>query len=299
MRELLTWGSRFRFSEVSGGKIGEMPRIEIFSENKEEIPPLSRANLIYIDIWNDEDLAKSRLVISWVVSNSGVVVRLISRADNPRLKKQYQADPVIADRILAILALPKDRDKKHEQYRRIETDIVLPKEKIPEWLCPLVTQVETWKVFFEQPAMKRLRSYHLCSVSGEGYYKAFITDHDLRLGKAPLTDEEIMVALDEGYGYDPETRGFDFHPVTNPPTIAEECVYWELTEPKILVILPHESSSEQVAKYYGYSEIFQKYLTIEKESQDRFKLAHQANQKEDEEKVKQREVLARQALFSP
>lgn len=289
MRDLTT-DTRFRFREPLGGQLGDMPYIEI--RDGEEVPPLNKANLIYVDIWHSGEPASSRLVILWVVSDTKVVLKLYCQADDPRLKMQYQEDNSLAEKILDILLLAEQRDKKLGEYRRIETKTTISKEELPEIFRPFVTRIEKWQAFFQKPAMKELRGRHYVSVSGEGYYMAYIIGSCLRLGYVP-TLEDIL----NGEAL-PGDWGLDFNPKTEPPTVFDEGVYWELPEPKILVIVPHDSSNEEVAAYYGYPEQFQKHVEATKEFKRRWEAAHQANKAEDEEKRRQQEVAARKALLS-
>ncbi|MDO8590814.1 MAG: hypothetical protein Q7R65_02435 [bacterium] len=290
MRNLTTYDTRFRFCDILGGQLGEMPSIEI--RDKEEIPPLNKSYVIYVDIRHDE-LAKSRFAIVWAVSDSGVTLKLYCPSDDSRLKKQYQANPSVAETILNLLLLPEERGKVSEQYRRIQTQTTISKEEIPELLRPFVTQVEMWQTFFQKPAMKQLRGHHYVSVSGEGYYMAYISASSLRLGCGGPSFEEVFD------GAWPGPWGFDFDPKTEPPTTVDDAIYWKLAEPKILVILPHDSSNERVATYYSYLELFQKYVVAKKEQEGRMDAARRANELEDEEKIRQQEAVARQALLSP
>ena len=283
-----TINTRFRFRDPLGGQLGEIPYIEI--RDGKDIPPLNKAYRIHVDSWRCDRPERSGIVASWAILGTEVMLKLYCKADDPRLKIQYQADNSLAAKIIDILFLPEQPDKQSKQYRRIETETTIPKEEIPEMLRPFVTQVEKWKTFFQQPTMKELRGRHYVSVSGEGYYMAYIVGSCLRLGYIP-TLEHMLNGM-------PRVSGFDFDPKTEPPTVFDEGIYWELPEQKILVILPHDSSNERVAAYYGYLEQFQRHMEAKKAFERQWEAAHQANKAEDEEKRRMQAEAERQALLS-
>lgn len=293
MRNLTTRDTRFRFREPFGGQLGEIPSIKI--QEGEEVPPLNMTYAIYVSSLNRDEPVKCQLTLVWITEGTEVELKHYCRADDFRLKNQYQTNLSLVERVLDILLLPEQRDKPPEQYRRIETKTTILKEEIPESLQPFVTQVEKWQVFFQKPAMKQLRGRYYVNVSGEGYYLAFISSGCLRLGYEPTIDDLLEGAI-------PGDSGFDFKPETEPPTFVDDGIYWELSEPKILVILPHKSSNERVAAYYGYLDVFQSYTQSKQKEQDefnaRFEVAHATSEVEDKEKRQQQAAVIRRALLS-
>lgn len=294
MRNLTTHDTRFRFREPLGGRLGETPYIEI--RDGEDIPGFDKACLIYVDLWNARQPVRSRVVVVWKVSGSEVVLKLYCNADDSRLKKQFQADLTLTDKILKILFLPDQKLKSTQEYRRIETNTSIPKDEAHELFRGLVSQVETWQAFFKQPAMNKLQGHHYVYVSQEGYYLAYISRGCLRLGLKPAAEDLEVKGFLESYPV--YSEGFDFDPQMEPPTVVDNGIYWELPEPKILVILPHDSSNERVAAYYGYLESFRKYEADKKEFAVRMNTASKANEAFVEEERQRQVATARQALLS-
>ncbi|MCX6718965.1 MAG: hypothetical protein NTZ38_01135 [Candidatus Taylorbacteria bacterium] len=279
-----TWDTRYRWHDPQGGKLGQMPWIEI--ERGEPIPPLQRARTLYVDSWYRNQINESILAIYWAVSDTEILLRFYGRPDDPRLKAQYEDCPAFKEKVIELLTMPEQQGKPDSQYRNHCTETTVSKDEIPEMLKPFVTSVETWKTFFQQPAISQLRGHHYTRVNLEGYLIAPIMAYCLRLGRPQNPD------------WGDTGEGFDFDPKTNPPTVADDGVYWELPEPKIFVTLPHEVSNARVAKYYGYLEKWQEFMREKKAFEKRMTIAHNRNIKEDEARLIQQKTALQQALLS-
>jgi hypothetical protein len=273
----------YRFSEPLGGKYGEMPCVEI--GGNENIPPLDKVHSLYIDFCRKDKLAESDIVVTWIVDNTGAILKLYCGADDSRLLEQYKNNAALGEKVIELLLLPEQRGIFDRRYRLYEPGFTISKTEIPESLQPFVASIEAWKAFFEKSAVSGLSGRHYVQITDDGYYMAPITGSCLRLGRSPDPMNEDL------------EEGFDFDPKTNPPIVSEHGICWKLPEAKIMIALPHEVSSGRVASYYEYLEVWQNFMSAQRKFEGDVRVASQRNEAEDEEKRRQEEAKLRQVFL--
>lgn len=240
-----------------------------------------------MDIWRKDNLANSRLCVSWTVKDSVAKLQLNNNADSPQLKSQYATSPVFSEKITDLLLLPEQRHKSDSQFRRAFTGTCVAKEQVPPILEPFVSNVEKWRAFFRQDAFLNQYGRHFTCINEDDYYVAPIGAGCLRLGRKANPE------------YGDYGEGFDFDPKAQPPILVEEAIYWEIPESKVVITLPHEVSNEVVATYYGYLSVWQAYMAEKLRRQKEMTAAMNRADEESPAKASEREQTLRTALFTP
>lgn len=242
----------------------------------ETIPPLAKASAIICHSRCRDEMARSELWITWSIIGTKVGLQLLCRADDERLKEQYRATPNLAERVVDFLAAEACRAQSGSAPR-IETEAELSDEEIPTTLQPFVFQAKVWEKFVRE----HQHALHSCSadVGSEGFLL-------LHINRGSLLIDEKTQQSDEGDSFPEISQYFLFNPVSRPPVVTEELVYWEFVGEKVLVVLAHERSDERYARHFNYAEAFQRWVEKKKAFELRIDKAREQNVAEDAQKLK-------------
>ncbi|MFA6536503.1 MAG: hypothetical protein WCT25_03715 [Candidatus Paceibacterota bacterium] len=292
MRDLSTRDYRFGFIEPIGGVLGEIPFILV--HRSEEMPPIDKVFVLYVNCYSRHSLVQSDLVLVWLMEETGIVIKSYCRADDPRLRAQYKNCSEFAEKVMAMLLLSEERGRPSEIYRRTEIGAKLKKDELPGYLRPIIVRVEGWKVFFGRPEVRQIRGGYYARISEDGYYVAPIGRAWLRLGERVLKDG---LPFDEEYTILDDELGFHFDPNDQSPIVVSDAIYWQLEGSRVLVVLPHASANEKVATYYGYLKQFNEFNAAVNEARERIKVAAKANAAREEEVINARALDLRKALL--
>lgn len=277
---------RFAWSQSgSQGRPGEIPAIEI--EEKEPLPPLEKA-AVWINFLSS-DLPTSKLMFYWHAPG-GTYLRLFCPLNDSRLKAVFREDKSLLEKITAFLI----KAQGEEKYPSLPNEAKLTAYEVPREFRELVNRLNGWQKFVKK--YDHFRFHYGASATDDGSYLAVTSGNAFR-GPEKGEDGSNETDWDEFdrkwfYRMNPH---FEFNPATNPPTLEENVVYWALEKEKIFVVLPHESSSESLARYYGYYDAWKAFTAKEKAdkqaSDARWEEASRANEqaealKREEEKAK-------------
>ncbi len=268
--------ARFHLDHDSYG--GTMPRVRI--SESEPLPPLNHACRILVHSLYKSEPSKGELKIYWV-TKSGVYLEWFGKADDHRLKDQYQKNKDVGERVVGLLLEAyEDRTKisSESSHPEVGTTETLPDDKIPEQLKEFVTQVETWQSFVNDH--RDVVDHGISAAIQDGYYLMAIDAWGLKWWR----DKETRDISFEG-----PIVLFPFDPKEEVPQIAEEEVHWVIEEKKIIVFIPHSHASDDVAKHYGYFDVLESFRKAKKTAQDEFRadvMAISRRRNEDARKVK-------------
>lgn len=253
------------------------------------IPPLAKASAIICYSRCRDEMARSELWITWSIAGTKVGLQLLCRADDKRFKKQYRAVPGLAARVVNFLAAEALRTE-NDSALKVKTEAKLSNEEIPAALQPFVTQAKVWEKFMRE----HQHALHLCraDVSSEGFLLLYIDRGSL------LIDEKTQDS--DGDDFFPEIRQlFLFNPVSRPPTVTDELVYWESPDEKVLIVLFHERSNERYARHFKYLEVFQRWRKAKDTFELRMDEARRRNIAEGAQRLKEGKSKVLASLLAP
>lgn len=256
MRILNQYTTRYTFRKSGiAGACGELPIIAIW--DGDPIPPLECAERIEMQAQNAVAPARSSLVVYWKVDGSQARFQLWTRADDPRLKSEYERLPLIKEHVVAFLAT-----EQRGKSPMIAIDKMLPRDKVPEQLLPPVYQVETWAAFLTRPGIPHPISFEDVHVSSEEYLMLCVSRKNLFVYGKQLLDQEVGSRI-----------------------VTKDRVYWEVAGAKILLMLMHKHADAVIAERLGYKEVFETFQAEEREFRERIEKAQIANEEEDAARV--------------
>ncbi|OGE89734.1 MAG: hypothetical protein A2722_03535 [Candidatus Doudnabacteria bacterium RIFCSPHIGHO2_01_FULL_50_11] len=267
MPDFQHYSTRYRFA-ASGleGRPGEIPHIAI--RDQDSLPSLEYSNFIGINFLS-QDLPTSTLGIAWT-TDSGVILRWWGKADDARLKEEFKRNPQLAQGIIALLM--KGREDRQSIFHKRETPpitktIALAHAHVPQELQGPAQRVEGWQEFIK--AHQRILLYHPTTVTGDEHLVLGITSGCLLFNRS--------VEFEVAYGaFDPQGQA---------PTITESEIYWELWDKNIVVVVPHQSADEKLAKHYGYLEPWRSYLDGKKVEREHWDEVWRRNFQEERQKA--------------
>ena len=236
--------NRYWWSESgSYGQPGEIPGIILTEE--EELPPLNRVNQIAQRfLINKEETQASDLCLTWK-TEAGVWIILYTKANDPRLKRQYAQYPDKAQSVIDLLKTAASSYLANRERKKLDFGDKLPNVELPLSLQAEVRQIEVWQDFLKEK--NGLFSQRYCAqLLSDGYYVIPIAGHALVGPWNTGTEDNDW----EEYFYPSQV----FDPEGQVPIVQDKAVFWRLEEKKIIIALFHEQATDEVAAHYGYAQ---------------------------------------------
>ena len=243
---LNTHSMRYSWNGVRG-IAKEIPRVAI--KDHEPIPPLNKVRTVWVNLIDRDVPSESSLGLRWM-TDKGVHLVLFCRADDQRLKEQYSFCPNEAKKVVGLLReAAVSSDLSMEKWFSVGGVVSL--EEVPEKLKAPVGQLATWKDFVERHKMS-VSSGSEPYVTGDGEYYVFTLWWNWVVGpvrnypNAEFSEEDVYSAQ-------------RFDPGGKQPMVVDGGVYWELPAEKVVIMLPHRATTDEVAAHFGYSEALDAY----------------------------------------
>ena len=297
--------SRYQWSSglsmYATGQPGDIPNIIILPD--EQIPPISQAHQVMVNLPHSNEPESSRLEFLWIVGEGELEVAgiiLCCPANDPRLKVQYSRDGQPTELVKKIAVLIQDNTTcffpRNDESRILKINQTLPMEQVPETIKSFVDQVRVWRDFVAQHR-NALAIYgsrlHLDQEDGCLYYVAATTSRFFFVPPAAPDEDTWQYELVET-----EEEMFRFDPKETPPIVMEDGAIWKIPDKKVIVALPHKSAMDKVAAYYDYSGTLTYFRQCQQQHEQEELAKERARWKREQlENQQQREVIE-QALLS-
>jgi len=250
---------KYFLGEGRDGVSGEIPGI--FIDQEEALLPVNKLYEAKISFLSDT-IEESKIVLIWWVGKEEIFVKAGCRLNDERLKGQLKENAELAEKLIKWVVECKSSLTRKKEELCINEKV--PEADIFEELKPYVTQVEKWKKFIS--AVNKNGGLNLrygSRIGDDDFYNLVIhrdalfipeVDNYRRFLLDNIPDEE----LDAEFSVFPTL--FRFNSKKHPPRVDEKSISWELPKKKVRIILPHHFTTKEVVAYYGYEEMYQKFL---------------------------------------
>lgn len=245
----------------NSGLRGQIPDIHLYWEDLcWPIPPIDSLSSISIVHIPYPNLPNTQVILNWRLEHSQIHIKCDCYLDDERLRTQYptsditeQISEFVARASQGELKAMPDGKPKRGMFttawgRMFYLGNIIPRHQIPECYSELINQIEKWEEFFRIRKYRYLVDDHpfgglFATIEDDGYY-AF------NVGAGELYIPGVSLVILDRLSFDRDSH---------PPAIADDCIFWDLPDARIRVILPHAKTNHDIIEYYGYTYTFEKF----------------------------------------